>query len=50
LVSRRLLFWGVQARSSFLSSVHACALISALGAFGLALFTARALRVESQAS
>jgi DHA2 family multidrug resistance protein-like MFS transporter len=38
------------ARSSFLHSVHASALLSALGAFGLALFAARALRDKSHAS
>jgi DHA2 family multidrug resistance protein-like MFS transporter len=37
-------------RSSFLHGVHACAMLSALGAFGLALFTARALGKEPQAS
>ena len=38
------------ARSSFIHGVQVCSIMSALGAFGLALFTALALREESQAS
>jgi hypothetical protein len=37
-------------RSSFLESLHVCALMSGLGAFGLALFTAYALRNPAKAS
>ena len=37
-------------RSSFLDSLQVCALMSALGAFGLALFTAYALRNPTKAS